>query len=196
VRSISFRSIQERHPQVDCTADRRQSLILYLVRFQRHVLVLRLGLSRPRDQLAAAGAIMDLSGPSGEAPYNNHWSHNTYDGPWVLRGYVQGSSNVKADMFPAGVAATVDFNDWQSIYHRDADSTTDPDLSGLVDLGGTMPFGCAPHGDRGWGPRSLPCMRRQPGPVARSSPPHGGAARPHGRLRVRRRRGRPESGPR
>lgn len=68
---------------------------------------------------------------NGEAPYDDVWSGNKYDGPWGWSAYLYGTcSPLPADSrtrksMPAA-ACTPDFAQWQSIWQQDVNSSYNP----------------------------------------------------------------------
>lgn len=84
------------------------------------------GVTGPAEGWTVCDAVMNLTNSTGEAGDNNHWEDNTYNGPWVFQAYAQGQSPVQGDLFPHGVASTLDFADWQSTWDQDQGSTANP----------------------------------------------------------------------
>lgn len=82
--------------------------------------------SGPGAGWTVADAIMDLRGPSGEAPDNNVWMDNSYVGPWAFQAYAQGASSVQTDIFHSGVPTTLSFTGWQHTWDQDVGSTWRP----------------------------------------------------------------------
>jgi parallel beta-helix repeat protein len=84
----------------------------------------------PASGWTVCDAIMNLTNPTGESADDNVWQGNTYTGPWAFQAYAQGHSPVIGDIFHAPMPTTVNFSEWQSIWHQDATSTTSPLPSG------------------------------------------------------------------
>jgi Right handed beta helix region len=84
------------------------------------------GSTPPFDGYVVANAMMGKRDPSGEVPDRNLWKDNVYTGPWAFQAYVQGSNPVSTDLYPNGVATTLDFHGWRSVWGEDAGSTANP----------------------------------------------------------------------
>jgi hypothetical protein len=82
------------------------------------------GTGGPSAGWTVVDAIMNLTNSTGEAGYNNHWSDNTYNGPWTFQAAAQGQSPVQTDINPNGIQATLDFAQWQSVWGQDQGSTS------------------------------------------------------------------------
>ena len=84
------------------------------------------------------GLISPPGAPSGngEAPYNDVWSDNAYQGPWGWNSYLFGNcyplptDPTTGNTMPASVACTPDFSQWQALWDQDANSTYTPSLPG------------------------------------------------------------------
>jgi hypothetical protein len=85
------------------------------------------GSTPPFAGYIVANALMGKRDPSGEVPDQNVWKDNVYNGPWAFQAYVQGSSPVSTDLYRNGVATTVNFNGWRSVWGEDAGSTWNPE---------------------------------------------------------------------
>lgn len=81
---------------------------------------------------------------NGEAPYNNLWSNNTYQGPWGFNSYIFGNcagggvfmpSDTTTGKSMSPTACNVDFSGWKGNYQQDTTSTYNPmvvSLNGLT----------------------------------------------------------------
>lgn len=81
------------------------------------------GTMSPFEGYVVANALMGKRDPSGERPDHNVWANNAYFGPWAFQAYVQGASRATTNLYPRGVATTVNFAQWQSIWKQDLGST-------------------------------------------------------------------------
>jgi hypothetical protein len=73
---------------------------------------------------ATADAIMGLGTTTGATPDHNTWTDNTYTGSWAFQAYAQNPGTVSTDVYPHGIATTLDFAGWQSTWGMDAGSTS------------------------------------------------------------------------
>jgi hypothetical protein len=79
------------------------------------------------------GLVAPPLAPAGntEAPYDDVWSGNTYDGPWSWNSYLYGACSplpvdaVTGRSMP-GAACAPDFAQWQSIWQQDVNSSYNP----------------------------------------------------------------------
>lgn len=93
------------------------------------------------------GNLNGLSNPpgaqanNGEAPGNNVWSDNTYNGPWTWTSYLYGTCSplptdtTTGKSMPSSACGLINFSQWQSDWQQDASSTYNPmvvSLSGLT----------------------------------------------------------------
>ncbi len=77
------------------------------------------GSTAPYNGWAIPDAMMGIKSAS---DYNdvdsNHFTGNTYTGPWAFQAYVQGASPAITDAYPKGVATVVDLSGWQSTWKQ------------------------------------------------------------------------------
>lgn len=77
------------------------------------------GSAAPYTGWAIPDAIMGLPSASDYSDVDsNHFSSNTYSGPWAFQAYVQGTSPASTDLYPHGVATVVNLNGWQKTWHQ------------------------------------------------------------------------------
>jgi hypothetical protein len=84
--------------------------------------------TNPLKNLNALSNAPNAPAANNEAPSNNVWSNNTYQGPWLWNAYVYGSCNfVPSDpqtgKSMAAGSCQSDFTHWQSNWQQDAGST-------------------------------------------------------------------------
>jgi hypothetical protein len=77
------------------------------------------GSGGPSQGWTTADAMMGLHSTAGQVPDHNTWSGDTYNGPWAFQAYVQSTSTVSTDVYPHGIATTLNLAGWQSIWGLD-----------------------------------------------------------------------------
>jgi hypothetical protein len=84
------------------------------------------GSTPPFAGYVVANAMMGRRDRSGETPDDNLWDGNMYTGPWAFQAYVQGTSPATTGLYPSGVATTVDFSGWRTVWGQDIRSKWQP----------------------------------------------------------------------
>jgi len=84
----------------------------------------------PLSNLNAVASLPDSVPDSGEAPDNNVWSNNVYNGPWGWYAYLFGTCGplptdpATSKSLPSGACGILDFSTWKSDWQQDASSVT------------------------------------------------------------------------
>ena len=95
--------------------------------------------SDPLNNINALSSPPDAQPNNGEAPYNNVWSGNSYEGPWTFNAFNFGPCNAlptdstTSKSMPSSDCGTISMSTWQSAWQQDTSSTYNPMV---VSLGG------------------------------------------------------------